>query len=93
VLRRGGRFLCLEFSQVDVPGLDRLYDSYSFAAVPALGQLVTGDGQPYRYLVESIRRFPNPATFSQMIRDAGFGRVSARPMSGGIVCLHSAWKL
>jgi demethylmenaquinone methyltransferase / 2-methoxy-6-polyprenyl-1,4-benzoquinol methylase len=93
VLRRGGRFLCLEFSQVDIPGLDRVYDMYSFAAVPALGKVVTGDGQPYRYLVESIRKFPNPATFSQMIRDAGFGRVTARPMSGGIVCLHSAWKL
>ena len=93
VLRRGGRLLCLEFSRLDIPGLDRLYDFYSFAAVPALGKMVTGDGQPYRYLVESIRTFPSPATFSRMIEDAGFSRVVARPMSGGIVCLHSAWKL
>jgi demethylmenaquinone methyltransferase/2-methoxy-6-polyprenyl-1,4-benzoquinol methylase len=93
VLRRGGRFLCLEFSVPDMPVLDRLYDAYSFTAVPALGKVVTGDGQPYRYLVESIRQFPPPAAFSQMIRSAGFGRVSARPMTGGIVQLHSAWKL
>lgn len=93
VLKRGGRFVCLEFSQVDVPGLDRLYDAYSFALVPALGKIVTGDGQPYRYLVESIRRFPNPAIFSRMIAEAGFAKVEARPLSGGIVCLHSAWKL
>jgi demethylmenaquinone methyltransferase/2-methoxy-6-polyprenyl-1,4-benzoquinol methylase len=93
VLKRGGRFLCLEFSKPDVPGLDALYDAYSFTAVPALGKVVTGDGQPYRYLVESIRKFPSPATFSQMIRTAGFGRVTDRPMSGGIVRLHSAWKL
>jgi demethylmenaquinone methyltransferase/2-methoxy-6-polyprenyl-1,4-benzoquinol methylase len=93
VLKRGGRFLCLEFSHVDVPGLDTLYDAYSFTAVPALGRIVTGDGEPYRYLVESIRRFPRPAAFSQMIRDAGFRRVTDRPMSGGIVRLHSGWKL
>ena len=93
VLRRGGRFLCLEFSHVDVPLLDRVYDAYSFAAVPALGKVVTGDGAPYRYLVESIRRFPRAARFSQMIREAGFGRVSDRAMSGGIVRLHSGWKL
>jgi demethylmenaquinone methyltransferase / 2-methoxy-6-polyprenyl-1,4-benzoquinol methylase len=92
VLKRGGRFLCLEFSHVDVPGLDAIYDAYSFTAVPALGKVVTGDGAPYRYLVESIRQFPRPAAFSQMIRDAGF-RVSERAMSGGIVRLHSGWKL
>jgi demethylmenaquinone methyltransferase/2-methoxy-6-polyprenyl-1,4-benzoquinol methylase len=93
VLRRGGRFLCLEFSQVDVPGLDAIYDAYSFAAVPALGKVVTGDAEPYRYLVESIRTFPRPAVFSSMIRDAGFRQVTDRPMSGGIVRLHSAWTL
>jgi demethylmenaquinone methyltransferase/2-methoxy-6-polyprenyl-1,4-benzoquinol methylase len=93
VLRRGGRFLCLEFSTPDMPVLDRLYDAYSFTAVPALGKVVTGDGQPYRYLVESIRQFPSPAAFSNLIASAGFGRVSARPMTGGIVQLHSAWKL
>ncbi len=68
VLKRGGRFLCLEFSQVDVPGFDRIYDAYSFNAVPALGKVVTGDGEPYRYLVESIRKFPRPDAFAAMIR-------------------------
>jgi demethylmenaquinone methyltransferase/2-methoxy-6-polyprenyl-1,4-benzoquinol methylase len=93
VLKRGGRFLCLEFSHVDVPGLDTVYDAYSFTVVPALGRVVTGDGAPYRYLVESIRKFPRPAAFSQMIREAGFRRVTDRAMSGGIVRLHSGWKL
>jgi len=93
VLKRGGRFLCLEFSAVDVPGLDRIYDLFSFKLIPPMGRLVTGDAAPYQYLVESIRRFPQPAAFSSMIREAGFGEVTARPMSGGIVCLHSGWKL
>ena len=93
VLRRGGRFLCLEFSNVDMPGLDRIYDAYSFHLIPAMGKLVTGDGEPYRYLVESIRKFPNAALFSAMIMDAGFARVKARPMTGGVVALHSGWKL
>ena len=93
VLRIGGRFLCLEFSNVDVPGLDALYELYSFNVVPALGRLVAGDAEPYRYLVESIRRFPRPAAFAEMMRAAGFARVSHRPMSGGIVALHSGWRL
>lgn len=93
VLRRGGRFLCLEFSRVDVPLLDTFYDTYSFNVIPGLGRLVTGDGEPYRYLVESIRKFPLPDAFAGMIRDAGFGRVSWRPLSGGIVAIHSGWKL
>lgn len=93
VLKRGGRFLCLEFSHVDVPGLDTVYDAYSFTVVPALGKVVTGDGQPYRYLVESIRKFPRPESFARMIRDAGFRRVTHRSMTGGIVRLHSGWKL
>jgi len=93
VLRRGGRFLCLEFSNVDMPGLDRIYDAYSFHLIPAMGKLVTGDSEPYRYLVESIRKFPNAALFSAMIMDAGFARVKARPMTGGVVALHSGWKL
>jgi demethylmenaquinone methyltransferase/2-methoxy-6-polyprenyl-1,4-benzoquinol methylase len=93
VLKRGGRFLCLEFSQVDVPGFDAIYDAYSFRAVPALGRIVTGDGEPYRYLIESIRKFPRPAAFSAMIAAAGLRRVTDRPMTGGIVRLHSAWKL
>jgi demethylmenaquinone methyltransferase/2-methoxy-6-polyprenyl-1,4-benzoquinol methylase len=93
VLKRGGRFLCLEFSKVDLPGLDRIYDTYSFRVIPALGRIVTGEADTYRYLVESIRRFPPPDAFSQMIADAGFGRVTSRPLSGGIVALHSAWKI
>ena len=93
VLRIGGRFLCLEFSAVDVPGLDALYDLYSFNIIPALGQAVTGDRDAYRYLVESIRRFPRPEAFAGMIRAAGLGRVSYRVMSGGIVALHSGWRL
>jgi demethylmenaquinone methyltransferase/2-methoxy-6-polyprenyl-1,4-benzoquinol methylase len=93
VLKTGGRFLCLEFSSVDVPGLDRLYDLYSFNVIPALGRAVTGDAEAYRYLVESIRRFPTPAIFADMIRGAGFRRVSFRRLSGGIVALHSGWRL
>ena len=93
VLKRGGHFLCLEFSSVDMPGLDRLYETFSFRVIPRLGRLVAGDGEPYRYLVESIRRFPPPETFSSMIAAAGFGQVTATPLSGGIVAIHSAWKL
>lgn len=93
VLRTGGRFLCLEFSRVDVPGLDRLYDAFSFAAIPRLGRIVTGDGEPYRYLVESIREFPGPERFLAMIEGAGFRRCSVSPMTGGIVAIHSGWKL
>jgi len=93
VLRPGGRFVCLEFSAVTLPGLDRLYDFYSFNVIPALGRAVVGDAESYRYLVESIRRFPKPEPFAAMIRAAGFARVSFRPMSGGIVTLHSGWRL
>ena len=93
VLRIGGRFLCLEFSNVDVPGLDALYELYSFNVVPALGRAVVGDAEPYRYLVESIRRFPRPNAFADMMRAAGFRRVSHRAMSGGIVALSSGWRL
>jgi demethylmenaquinone methyltransferase/2-methoxy-6-polyprenyl-1,4-benzoquinol methylase len=93
VLAIGGRFLCLEFSTVDVPVLDALYDFYSFNVIPRLGGLVTGDAEAYRYLVESIRRFPAPETFAGMMRAAGFARVSFRPLSGGIVALHSGWRL
>jgi demethylmenaquinone methyltransferase / 2-methoxy-6-polyprenyl-1,4-benzoquinol methylase len=93
VLRIGGKFLCLEFSAVDVPGLDRLYDFYSFNVIPALGRAVTGDAESYRYLVESIRRFPRPEPFAAMLRVAGFRRVSFQQMTGGIVALHSGWRL
>ena len=93
VLKPIGHFLCLEFSAVDVPGLDRLYDLYSFRIIPALGRAVVGDAEPYRYLVESIRRFPQPETLAAMLHGAGFRRVSHRRMSGGIVALHSGWRL
>jgi demethylmenaquinone methyltransferase / 2-methoxy-6-polyprenyl-1,4-benzoquinol methylase len=93
VLKIGGKFVCLEFSAVDVPGLDRLYDLYSFNVIPALGRVVAGDAESYRYLVESIRRFPNPPTFAAMLRAAGFARVAHKTMSGGIVALHSGWRL
>jgi demethylmenaquinone methyltransferase/2-methoxy-6-polyprenyl-1,4-benzoquinol methylase len=93
VLRIGGRFLCLEFSAVDVPGLDAIYDFYSFNVIPVLGRVVAGDAEAYRYLVESIRRFPRPTAFADMMRAAGFARVSFQRMSGGIVALHSGWRL
>jgi demethylmenaquinone methyltransferase/2-methoxy-6-polyprenyl-1,4-benzoquinol methylase len=93
VLRPGGRFLCLEFSAVDVPGLDTLYDFYSFNVIPALGRAVAGDADAYRYLVESIRKCPRPHAFAVMMRKAGLRRVSFQRMSGGIVALHSGWRL
>jgi demethylmenaquinone methyltransferase / 2-methoxy-6-polyprenyl-1,4-benzoquinol methylase len=92
-LKIGGKFVCLEFSSVDVPALDRLYDFYSCNVIPALGRMVAGDAESYRYLVESIRRFPRPEAFAAMLRAAGFARVSFQPMSGGIVTLHSGWRL
>jgi demethylmenaquinone methyltransferase / 2-methoxy-6-polyprenyl-1,4-benzoquinol methylase len=93
VLRVGGRFLCLEFSAVDVPGLDAVYDLYSFNVIPALGRMVAGDAASYRYLVESIRRFPRPDVLAGMMRTAGFQRASFQRMAGGIVALHSGWRL
>src|ERR1700751_640112 len=93
VLKPGGRFLCLEFSSVNVPGLDRLYDLFSFRVIPELGRAVTGDAESYRYLVESIRKFPKPAVFADMIGEAGFSRVNCQTLSGGIVALHSGWRL
>ncbi len=93
VLKSGGRFLCLEFSKVDVPVLDRAYDAYSFNVIPRLGQMVTGDAESYQYLVESIRRFPPPAAFARMIEEAGFRRVTHRSLTAGIVAIHSGWKI
>ena len=93
VLKIGGRFLCLEFSSVDVPGLDALYNLYSFNVIPAIGRAVTGDAEAYRYLVESIRKFPKPAIFAEMMRAAGFRRASFQPLTGGVVALHSGWRL
>jgi demethylmenaquinone methyltransferase/2-methoxy-6-polyprenyl-1,4-benzoquinol methylase len=93
VLRIGGRFLCLEFSSIDVPGLDALYELYSFQVIPRIGQAVTGDREAYQYLVESIRKFPRPQAFARMMEQAGFRRVTFRQMTGGVVALHSGWKL
>jgi demethylmenaquinone methyltransferase / 2-methoxy-6-polyprenyl-1,4-benzoquinol methylase len=93
VLRPGGRFLCLEFSHVDVPLLDKLYDLHSFEVIPRLGQLAAGDADSYRYLVESIRRFPKQEVFADMVRAAGFERVSYRNLTGGVAAIHSGWRL
>jgi demethylmenaquinone methyltransferase / 2-methoxy-6-polyprenyl-1,4-benzoquinol methylase len=93
VLKPGGRFLCLEFSRVVAPGLDELYDLYSFAVLPRLGEVVTGDGAAYRYLAESIRRFPPQGAFAKLIGVAGFSQVKVRNLSGGIAAMHSGWKV
>ena len=93
VLAFGGRFLCLEFSTVDVPLLARIYDAYSFKVLPAIGGRVTGDAAAYRYLAESIRTFPGPEDFRRRIAAAGFAQTSVRQLSGGIVAIHSGWKL
>ncbi|HXF53708.1 MAG TPA: bifunctional demethylmenaquinone methyltransferase/2-methoxy-6-polyprenyl-1,4-benzoquinol methylase UbiE [Hyphomicrobiaceae bacterium] len=93
VLKIGGRFLCLEFSECQVPILDRLYDFHSFEVIPRLGRLVAGAEQPYRYLVESIRKFPNQERFAAMISEAGFERVGYRNLSGGIAAVHSGWRI
>ena len=93
VLKPGGRFVCLEFSHPSLPLLDRLYDTYSFEVIPRLGGWVAGDAASYRYLVESIRRFPDADRFAAMMAQAGLSRVRHRTMSGGIVALHGAWRL
>ena len=93
VLRRGGRFLCLEFSEVEMPILEKAYEAWSFGAIPRFARVVTGDDEPYRYLVESIRRFPRQGDFAGMIERAGFSRVKWTNYSGGIAALHSGWKL
>lgn len=93
VLKRGGRFMCLEFSKVDVPIMDKIYESYSFNAIPLMGEIVAKDRDSYQYLVESIRKFPNQARFEQIIRDEGFSRVMHRNLTGGIAAIHSGWKL
>jgi demethylmenaquinone methyltransferase/2-methoxy-6-polyprenyl-1,4-benzoquinol methylase len=93
VLRPGGRFLCLEFSAVTLPGFDRLYDAWSFQVMPRLGARVAGDADAYRYLAESIRRFPDQPSFAAMIERAGFRRVSWRNLTGGIAALHAGWKV
>lgn len=93
VLKRGGRLLVLEFSHVDVPGLDAVYRMFSDRVIPPIGKAVTGDAQPYQYLVESIRKFPTAERFSQMIAAAGFKRVTHDALTGNIAALHGGWKL
>ncbi len=93
VLKRGGRLLVLEFSDVQMPLLDKFYDQWSFKAIPQFGKAITGEAEPYQYLVESIRKFPNQRDFATMIEKAGFSRVTFTNYTGGIVALHSGWKL
>jgi demethylmenaquinone methyltransferase/2-methoxy-6-polyprenyl-1,4-benzoquinol methylase len=93
VLKTGGRFYCLEFSTTRWPGFASLYDAYSMHAVPRIGKAVARDEESYRYLVESIRRFPPLEKFAAMIAAAGFARVKAEPILGGLVAIHSGWKI
>ncbi|RIA55426.1 demethylmenaquinone methyltransferase/2-methoxy-6-polyprenyl-1,4-benzoquinol methylase [Dichotomicrobium thermohalophilum] len=93
VLRPGGRFLCLEFSEVQAPILDDIYELYSFHVIPRLGEVVAGEREAYQYLVESIARFPDQDTFADEVRAAGFSRVQYRNLTGGIAAIHSGWRL
>lgn len=93
VLKPGGHFLCLEFSECQVPVLDSLYDLHSFQVIPRLGRLVGTGEEPYRYLVESIRKFPSQEAFAGMVREAGFERVTWRNLTGGIAAIHSGWRI
>ena len=93
VLKPGGRFLCLEFSKVQAPILDDIYERYSFSVLPRLGGAVAQDEEAYRYLAESIRRFPPQEKFAKMIAAAGLSRVKVRNLMGGIAALHSAWRI
>lgn len=93
VLRRGGRFLCLELSHVNIPGFREIYDFYSFSVIPSVGEIVSGDRASYQYLVESIRKFPSQEKFSAMIKEAGFEKVEYENLAGGVVAIHSGFKL
>eukprot|EP00918_Siedleckia_nematoides_P070958 GHVU01154911.1.p2 GENE.GHVU01154911.1~~GHVU01154911.1.p2 ORF type:complete len:223 (+),score=26.20 GHVU01154911.1:675-1343(+) len=93
VLRKGGRFLCLEFSRVETPIVSQLYDFYSFNVIPSLGKLVTGDPDSYQYLVESIRKFPDEQEFATLMSDAGFKHVTYSPMTFNVASIHSGFKL
>ena len=93
VLKRGGRFYCMEFSSSDWPGFSQLYDRWADKVIPRLGKAFADDEASYRYLVESIRRFPRPAQFRAMVAHAGFARAAAEPMLGGLVTIHSGWKI
>jgi demethylmenaquinone methyltransferase/2-methoxy-6-polyprenyl-1,4-benzoquinol methylase len=93
VLKRGGRFFCMEFSSSDWPGFSNLYEAFASNVIPRIGKIVADDEDSYRYLVESIRRFPRPPRFRAMIEEAGFARAAAEPMLGGLVSIHSGWKI
>ena len=93
VLKPGGRFMCLEFSQVVLPVLDKAYDVYSFKVLPWMGDVVANDAASYQYLAESIRRFPPPEEFAAMMREAELDQVSYRNLSGGIAAIHSGWRI
>ena len=93
VLQRGGRFYCMEFSSSDWPGFSNLYDTFASNVIPRIGKVVARDEESYRYLVESIRRFPRPEAFKRMVSDAGFVRAAAEPMLGGLITIHSGWKI
>ncbi|QSR16471.1 class I SAM-dependent methyltransferase [Novosphingobium sp. KA1] len=93
VLKFGGRFFCLEFSTTEWPGFKEVYDAYSHRLVPKIGQAIAGDADSYRYLIESIRRFPKMPEFEKMIREAGFRHTKVEPIMGGLVAIHSGWKV
>ncbi|WP_155264700.1 class I SAM-dependent methyltransferase [Sphingomonas segetis] len=93
VLKRGGRFYCMEFSSSDWPGFSNLYDAWASNVIPRIGKAIADDEESYRYLVESIRRFPRPNAFKAMVAEAGFVRAAAEPMLGGLVSIHSGWKI
>ncbi|MCB2074371.1 MAG: class I SAM-dependent methyltransferase [Novosphingobium sp.] len=93
VLKFGGRFFCLEFSTTEWPGFKEAYDVYSHKLVPKIGEAIAGDAESYRYLIESIRRFPPMPEFEAMIRHAGFAHTKVEPILGGLVAIHSGWKV
>ena len=93
VVKRGGRFYCMEFSSSDWPGFSEIYERFASTVIPRIGKAVANDEESYRYLVESIRRFPRPPAFRAMVADAGFVRAAAEPMLGGLVTIHSGWKI
>lgn len=93
VLKRGGRFFCMEFSTTEWPGFKEIYDVYSHKIMPQMGKLIAGDEDSYRYLAESIRRFPPMPEFERMIAAAGFEQTKVEPIFGGAVAIHSGWKL
>ena len=93
MLGRGGRFFCLEFSTTEWPGFKDVYDAYSHHLVPRLGQALARDADSYRYLIESIRRFPDMPAFERLIAAVGFANTRVEPLLGGLVAIHSGWKI